>query len=64
MGLSKMLYEQTGSEKSNMAAIKSAVPISKLVDKIETKVQRLYVYEVQLPNGTNGECIATLYQKV
>jgi len=32
----KMLYHQAGSEKSNMAAFKSEVPISKLVDKIET----------------------------
>jgi len=36
MGLSKMLYDQTGSDKSNMAAFKPEVLISKLVDKIET----------------------------
>jgi len=40
MGLSKMLYDQTGSAKSNMAAFKPDVPISKLVDKMGTKVQR------------------------
>jgi len=33
MGLSKMLYDQTGSEKSNMAAFKPEVPISKLVER-------------------------------
>jgi len=36
MGLTKMLYDQIGSEKSNMAAFKPEVPISKLVDKIGT----------------------------
>jgi len=49
-----MLYNLTGSKKSNMAAFKPEVPISKLVDKKGTKVQRLYIkiyaYEVQLPN--------------
>jgi len=44
MGLTKMLYNQTGSEKSNMAAFKPEVPISKLVDKIGMKVQRLCIY--------------------
>jgi len=44
MGLTKMLYDQTESEKSNMAAFKPEEPISKLVDKIGTKVQRLYIY--------------------
>jgi len=45
MGLSKMLYDQTESKKSNMAAFKPEVglPISKLVDKVETKVQQLYI---------------------
>jgi len=43
MGLLKMLYDQTGSEKSNMAAFKPEVPISKLVDKIGMKIQRLYI---------------------
>jgi len=35
-----------------MAVSKTEVPISKLVDKIETKVQWLYVFEVQLLIGT------------
>jgi len=39
-----MLYDLTGSGKSNMAATKTEVPISKLVNKIETKVQQLYIY--------------------
>jgi len=37
-----MLYDQTGSAKSDMAAFKPEIPISKFVDNIETKVQRLY----------------------
>ena len=41
MGLSGMLYDLTGSGKSNMAASIPEVPISKLVDKIETKLQRI-----------------------
>jgi len=44
MGLSNMLYDQTGSEKSNMAAFKPEVHIAKLVDKIGTKDQLLYIY--------------------
>jgi len=40
MGLSKMFYDQTGSEKSNMAAFKPEVPISMLVDKIGTNIQQ------------------------
>jgi len=43
MGLSQMLYDQTGSDKSNMVAFKPEVPISKLVDKIRKKVQRLCI---------------------
>jgi len=42
--------------KSNLAASRTAVLISKLVDKMETKVQRIciaYVFEVQLPNETS-----------
>jgi len=31
MGLSKMFYNQTGIEKSNMAAFKPEIPITKLV---------------------------------
>jgi len=38
-----MVYEQTGNEKSNMTAFKSEVLISKLVGKIGTKDQRLYI---------------------
>jgi len=45
MELSKMLYDQTGSEKSNMAAFKPEVPISKHLSLlIGTKVQGLYIY--------------------
>jgi len=48
-----MLYNLTGSKKSNMAAFKPEVPISKLVNKIGTKVQRLYTcFRGQLPNDT------------
>jgi len=39
-----MLYNQTGSETSNMAAFKPEVHLAKLVDKIGTKVQLLYIY--------------------
>jgi len=38
-----MLYDQTGSGKSNMATSKQEVHISQLVDVIETKFQRLYL---------------------
>jgi len=44
MGLSQILNNLTGSNKSNMAAFKPDVLTSKLVDKIGTKVQRLYLY--------------------
>ena len=37
-----MMYDQTGSEKSNVAASKLEVPIYQLVDKIGTVSQRLY----------------------
>jgi len=37
-----MLYNETGSGKSNMAACKQEVHISQLVDVIETKFQRLF----------------------
>jgi len=49
-----MLYNLTESKTFNMAAFTPEVPISKLVGKIVTKVQRLFihVFEVQLPNGT------------
>jgi len=43
MGLSIMLYDQSGSDKSNMVAFKLEVPTSKLVDKIGTKFQRYYI---------------------
>jgi len=48
---------RTEVEKSNIAAFKPEVPISKLVDKVGTKVQLLYVFEVQLPNRTNGSVL-------
>jgi len=38
----KLYLYLTGSGKSIMAASKSELPISKRVDKKETKVQRLY----------------------
>jgi len=38
-----MLYDQTESGKSNMAASKREVHISQLLDVIETKFQRLYL---------------------
>jgi len=43
MGLTKMLYDQTRSEKSNMATFKPEEPVFKLVEKIGTKVQRLCI---------------------
>jgi len=74
MILTKMLYNLTGSKKSNMVAFKPEVPISKILDKIGTKIQRLniyiyiyiyvYVYEVQHPMGLYRECIATFYPNV
>jgi len=65
VGLSKMLYDQIGSEKSNMVAFELEVPIPKLVDKIGTKVQYigLYVYEVQQPNRTNGSVLRPYTRK-
>jgi len=48
-----MLYNLTGSNKSNMAAFKPEVPISKLVDKIGTKSNDyINIFEVQLQNET------------
>jgi len=38
----EMFEDFTGSGKSNMVAFKSEVPISKLVDKIGTKVERKF----------------------
>jgi len=43
MNLLKIWLDSTRSVKSNMAASKTKVPLSELVDKIETKVQRLYI---------------------
>jgi len=37
-GLSKMLYDLNGSGNSNMGASKPKVAVSKLVDKIGTKI--------------------------
>jgi len=68
MELSKMLYNQTGSKKFNMVAFKPEAPISKLVDKIETKVQRLYIYiniclRGHATNGTNGSVLRPYARK-
>jgi len=57
MGLSEMLYDQTGSKKSNIAAFQPEVLLSKLVDKIGTKVQRLYTC-------FRGQAIQWNYQKL
>ena len=40
MELKRMMYDQTESGKSNMAASKLAVSVSQLVDEIGTKSQR------------------------
>ena len=41
MELSRILSNQTGSGKSKMATYKLEIPISRLVDEIEAKFQRL-----------------------
>jgi len=41
-----MLYDQTGSWKSNIAASKQELHISGLVDVIEVKFQRLYLSNI------------------
>jgi len=43
IGTIKMLYDETGSEKSIMTAFKPEIHIAKLVAKIGTKVQLLYI---------------------
>jgi len=43
MNVLEMLSDLTGNGKFNMVASKPGVPISKIVDKIGTKVQRLYI---------------------
>ena len=51
--LTGMLYDQTGSRNSKMAASKPEVPISQHVDMIGKRFQRLYicfVFKVQLSN--------------
>jgi len=57
--LSKMLYDTTGSEKFNIVLFKPEVPISKLVEKIGTTVQRLYIHKYMFtrssyPMGLTG----------
>jgi len=50
-------HDLTGSKKSNIAAFKPEVYISKLVEKIGTKVQRLYKYvftRFSYPMGLTG----------
>jgi len=49
----KMLYDQIGSEQSNMAAAKPEVSISQLVDMMGTGYEHnyygfIYVFEIQL----------------
>jgi len=53
MGLTEMSYDQTRSEKSNMAAFKPEVPISKLVDKVGTKVIYMFTRS-SYPIGLTG----------
>ena len=44
MGIVRILYDKTGSEKYKMAASKQDLDIIRLVDEIETKFQRLILH--------------------
>src|SRR5664279_4142772 len=58
--LMRILWDATGRWNSKIAAAKPEVPISLLVDKIETKFQWLPpIFEVQQPSGTNGDTVAS-----